>query len=139
MNLHDIYKAEKFAGLKRIATATGANPKFLWQCATGRRSLSPMMAERLCAADPRLTLEDIRGAAVCARLSLKDLYDLEGTPGLIALAKKVGSSAEYLRQCALGPKMPSPAMAWRLCDADPRLEFAELFAAARPKGRRKAS
>lgn len=137
MNLNSIYKAEKFAGLKRLADMVDANPKFLWQCATGRRTPSPLMAARLCAADKRLSLDELRGVPL-DKMNLKRLHELEGTPGLEALARKVGTSPKYLYQCATGPRMPSPAMAWRLCEADPRLVFEELFDSARPKPKRKA-
>lgn len=70
-------------------------------------------------------------------MNLKHLHSIEGAPGLQALAAKVGTSPKYLHQCATGPRMPSPAMAWRLCAADPRLVFEELYIAARPKNWRK--
>lgn len=61
MNLHDIYREEGFAGLKRLAEATGSHPQYLRQCATrwrGKRP-SPDLAWRLIEADPRLTFEAI--------------------------------------------------------------------------------
>lgn len=72
-------------------------------------------------------------------MNLRQLHEREGPPGLQALAERVGTSPKYLYQCAFGPRMPSPAMAWRLCAADRRLVFAELFEAAKPPMRRKAA
>ena len=59
MNLHDIYQLEGFAGLKRLAEATEADPQYLRQCATGWRGKrpSPTLAQRLIDADSRLTWE----------------------------------------------------------------------------------
>lgn len=59
MNLQDIYREEGYSGLKRLAEATGSDPRYLRQCATrwrGKRP-SPELAVRLIEADPRLTFE----------------------------------------------------------------------------------
>jgi len=60
MNLLDIYKIEGFEGLCLLAEAVGASPKYLYQCAIGRRQPSAAMVVRLCKADHRLTREDLR-------------------------------------------------------------------------------
>jgi hypothetical protein len=59
MNLHDIYKNEGFAGMKRLAEATGADAQYLRQCATGWRGKrpSPELAAKLITADPRLDFQ----------------------------------------------------------------------------------
>ena len=59
MNLSDIYAEERFHGLSVLAEKVGANAKFLYQCATGRRRPSPEMGWRLVDADPRLKFEDL--------------------------------------------------------------------------------
>lgn len=56
MNLHDIYETEGAPGLARLAAATGANPQYLYQCATGRKEPSPRLARELIKADSRITL-----------------------------------------------------------------------------------
>lgn len=67
MNLTDLYRAEGNAALVRLARAVGANPKYLYQCATGRRRPSPELAFRLVDVEPRLNFEamyrDARGEA----------------------------------------------------------------------------
>ena len=57
MNISDLYRDEGYGGLVKLATAADVNPKYLYQCATGRRGLSRDMIARLLAADARLTLE----------------------------------------------------------------------------------
>jgi hypothetical protein len=42
-----------------LAAKVGCNPKYLYQCASGRRRASPDLARALVAADPRLTLEGV--------------------------------------------------------------------------------
>jgi hypothetical protein len=61
MNLSDIYKTEGFAGLKRLAEMTGADPQYLRQCATGWRNKrpSPELADQLTLADPRLDFRSL--------------------------------------------------------------------------------
>lgn len=59
MNLQTLYETEGSAALNRLAEATGANRKYLYQCATGRKVPSPKLACALVAADARLTLDDI--------------------------------------------------------------------------------
>lgn len=69
MNLSDIHRLDGPAGLRRLADATGTIEKYLYQCATGRKTPSPALAKALVAADPRLTLDDIYadvGAPVAA-------------------------------------------------------------------------
>lgn len=59
MNLHDLYAADGRPGLIHLAGVVGCNPKYLWQCATGRREPSPDLARKLVAADGRLTIQEI--------------------------------------------------------------------------------
>lgn len=59
MNLADIHRTEGAAGLDRLAKRAGVSPKFLYQCATGRRFPSPKLGFRLVAADPRLDFESL--------------------------------------------------------------------------------
>lgn len=59
MNLNTLYLAEGQKGLNRLASLVGCNPKYLWQCANGRREPSPEMARKLVAADARLSIEEI--------------------------------------------------------------------------------
>lgn len=56
MDLSNIYENEGFAGMKRLAEATGADAQWLRQCATGWRGkrVSPELAEELIKADSRL-------------------------------------------------------------------------------------
>lgn len=74
-------------------------------------------------------------------MNLKTLYAAEGMAVLESIAAKCDTSAKYLYQCATTKKMPSPALAFKLCAADDRIVFEELFAAAKPpaKRRRKAT
>lgn len=60
MNLIDIYHEEGPTGMRRLATAVGANPIYIYQCATGFRKPSPRLVHKLVAADKRLTREDLR-------------------------------------------------------------------------------
>lgn len=63
MNLADIYRTDGNSGLRALAEAVGANPKYLYQCAVGLRYPSPAMAWRLVEHDARLSIEDLyRGA-----------------------------------------------------------------------------
>ena len=59
MNLQDIYQQEGPEGLDKLAAAAACNPKYLYQCATGRRCPSPAMARKLIAADSRLSFDDM--------------------------------------------------------------------------------
>lgn len=59
MNLADLYQADGMAALTRLAKQVGANPKYLYQCATGRRRPSPELAFRLIECEPRLVFEDL--------------------------------------------------------------------------------
>lgn len=65
------------------------------------------------------------------RMNIADLYKSDGFAGLTRLARKVGASPKYLYQCATGRRMPSPALAWKLVEAEPRLSFEELYRDAR--------
>jgi len=60
MNLYDLYTQDGFKGLRRLADVVGMNPKYLYQCATGRRTPSAEVAVKLVKADRRLTREDLR-------------------------------------------------------------------------------
>lgn len=66
MNLTDLYLAEGYAALTRLAQQVGANPKYLYQCATGRRRPSPELAFRLIGAEPRLQFEEMYRTAKAA-------------------------------------------------------------------------
>lgn len=59
MSFHDLYKAEGAALLNKLAAATGANRKYLYQCAVGIKTPSPDLARRLGIADARLTFDAI--------------------------------------------------------------------------------
>lgn len=61
MTLNELYTLEGFQGLKRLAAAAGTDAQYLRQCATGWRNKrpSPELAEKLIAAEPRLTWEGI--------------------------------------------------------------------------------
>lgn len=72
-------------------------------------------------------------------MNLKKLYETEGMVALKSLAGKAGTDAKYLYQCASTSKMPSPKLAFRLCAADPRLVFEDLYQAARPATKRRKS
>jgi len=60
MNLYNLYKADGFKGLCRLAEAVGRNPKYLYQCATGRKTPSAELVVKLVKADRRLTREALR-------------------------------------------------------------------------------
>ena len=62
-------------------------------------------------------------------MNLKDIYESEGRPGLDRLAKKAGTDTQYLWQLATEwrGKTPSPRLAKRLIEADPRLTYADLY------------
>lgn len=62
-------------------------------------------------------------------MNLYDLYELEGLQGLRRLAEKAGTDPQYLRQCATGwrNKKPSPPLAERLIEADPRLTWEDMY------------
>jgi hypothetical protein len=59
MNLSQIYETEKLEGLKRLAEQVGCSWRYLYQCATHRKTISPELAQRCIAADARLSLDDI--------------------------------------------------------------------------------
>lgn len=59
MNLSQIYETEKLEGLKRLAEQVGCSWRYLYQCATHRKTISPELAQRCIAADGRLSLDDI--------------------------------------------------------------------------------
>lgn len=59
MNLADLYRTDGYAALTRLAQRVGANPKYLYQCATGRRRPSPELAFRLVECEPRLVFEEL--------------------------------------------------------------------------------
>lgn len=59
MNLADLYRTDGMAALTRLAQRVGANPKYLYQCATGRRRPSPELAFRLVRTEPRLVFEEL--------------------------------------------------------------------------------
>jgi len=59
MDLQTLYQTDGPEGLKRLQMAVGANYKYLYQCATGRKTPSPKLAVALVNVDSRLTLEDI--------------------------------------------------------------------------------
>ncbi len=59
MDLSDLYRTEGISGLSKLAEAAKTDPKYLYHCATGRRTPSPSLARRLVQADSRLTLDDI--------------------------------------------------------------------------------
>jgi hypothetical protein len=61
MDLNTIYQSEGFAGLSKLAEQAGCNPKYLYQCATGRKTLSPQLAKRLVECDSRLSFEALFG------------------------------------------------------------------------------
>lgn len=59
MNLRTLFEKEGFAGLVVLAKKADTDPRYLWQIADGRRTPSPKLANRLVAADKRLSLNDI--------------------------------------------------------------------------------
>lgn len=62
-------------------------------------------------------------------MNLNDIYQEGGFPALKLLAKKAGTDAQYLRQCATRwrGKRPSPELAWKLMDADSRLTWEDIY------------
>lgn len=67
-------------------------------------------------------------------MNLRDLYEEGGFAALKVLAKAADTDPQYLRQCALGwrKKRPSPELAWRLIEADPRLTLEDLYRSSAP-------
>jgi len=61
--------------------------------------------------------------------SLLDIYQEGGKPALNALAVMVGSSGDWLWQCAVRwrGKSPSRRLAAKLIEAEPRLTWAGLY------------
>lgn len=57
--LSHLYRQEGPNLLDRLAVATGANRKYLYQLATGRRRPSPELARDLAAADERMTVDEL--------------------------------------------------------------------------------
>ena len=72
-------------------------------------------------------------------MNLSDIYADGGFAALRRLAVEVGATPVYLYQCSKGMRFPSPAMAWRLIEADPRLTLEDLYAAARPASASRAA
>ena len=62
-------------------------------------------------------------------MNLSDIYANEGLDSLKGLARKTGSDAQYLRQCATGwkNKRPSPELAAKLIVADKRITYNSLY------------
>lgn len=61
-------------------------------------------------------------------MNLADFYHTEGAAFLNRLHQDTGISRPYLYQLATGVRCPSPRMAWRLIEAEPRLTIDEIFA-----------
>lgn len=61
MDLTEIYKSEGFKGLSKLAEQADCNPKYLYQCATGRKTPSTRLAKRLVECDSRLSFEALFG------------------------------------------------------------------------------
>lgn len=59
MNLQIYYETYGAKGLKRLAESVGANSKYLYQCATGRKTPSPKLAIAIVRFDSRFTLDGI--------------------------------------------------------------------------------
>ncbi len=59
MNLAKLYQQEGAALLTALHVATGLSRKYIYQCATGRRSPSPAVAMRMIEADSRLIFEEM--------------------------------------------------------------------------------
>lgn len=55
MRLNDLSPAQR----RDLAEKIGTNPLYIWQCATGRRTLSPRLAKLIVQADARFTLDEI--------------------------------------------------------------------------------
>ena len=62
MTLTELYRIDGPIGLRKLALACGVGEKYLYQCATGRRVLSPELAKGLVSADARLTLDELYAA-----------------------------------------------------------------------------
>lgn len=62
-------------------------------------------------------------------MNLRDIYEDGGYAALRELAKKIGADPQYLRQCATGwkGKRPSPEMAAKLIEVDPRITWDDLY------------
>lgn len=59
-------------------------------------------------------------------MDLKAYFEATKPKERRALAEKIGTSEEYLRFCANGYRRPSPELAKKLANAEPRLKLAEL-------------
>lgn len=57
--LKSLYESEGADLLDRLHALTGANRKYLYQIAVGRRTPSAGLAKRLAAADPRMSLHEL--------------------------------------------------------------------------------
>lgn len=57
--LSALYQKEGAALFTRLNQATGADPKYLYQIATGRRVPSPKLAKKLAEAEPDLSFEEL--------------------------------------------------------------------------------
>lgn len=60
MDIKDIYQLEGPNGLRTLANAASTDPKYLYQCATGRKAPGPKLVNKLVCADRRLTREELR-------------------------------------------------------------------------------
>ncbi len=62
-------------------------------------------------------------------MNLHDIYKEGGFKALRDLGNKVGADPRYLHQCATGwrGKKPSPALALKLVEADPRLSLDDIY------------
>ena len=62
-------------------------------------------------------------------MNLSDIYEEEGIEALKKLAKETGADLQYLRQCATNwkNKRPSPDLAAKLIQADPRITWDDLY------------
>jgi len=60
-------------------------------------------------------------------MDLAKLYSQEGAALLTSLHVATGLSRKYIYQCATGRRSPSPAVAMRMVEADPRLVFEEMY------------
>jgi hypothetical protein len=63
-------------------------------------------------------------------MNLKDIHEKEGRQALVRIAGQVGCNPKYLEQIARGSRFPSPALAFKLIAAEPRLKFESLYEAA---------
>lgn len=62
MRLNELSPAER----RELAEKIGTNPLYIWQCATGRRTLSPRLAKLIVQTDARFTLDEIYAGAATA-------------------------------------------------------------------------